>query len=506
MAADLTLLLEQARELVTRDKAPTPEELQDLLPEDVLARLLDAPVTQAMGPRLNRYIPWAPHPGPQTAFLLYDGQEALYGGQAGGGKSVALLTAAAQYVDVPGYRALLLRRTYKQLVKPDALIPLSKQWWSGTDAKWNESNKQWTFPSGAILEFGYLDSANDKYNYQGPAYDFVGFDELTQFPREDDYLYLFSRVRRDTSSTIPSRIRATANPGGPGHEWVKGRFIDNANPPERVYFPARLEDNPSLDAQEYDAKLQQLGAVEYARLRGGDWEIVPAGPLWGDEHFPVYGSDPRAMADGLYLFATMDCKGKLHTSRQVRSGESRVSIAMWGHAPGHLYLLDEEYGPWGLDDSMTALYALSARWPSCTDWLIENKALGPEVIRLARVGDKATGRRPILGVVPHNPTGDKDLRAEQIQTIILAGHVHVPDPHRYPWVKPWLSEIARAPSRPGDRQDTLVMAVEYKLKDKDALAQARDPEAMRRMLAGVTRKPAQTAPAGDLFSLMYGGG
>jgi hypothetical protein len=89
-------------------------------------------------------------------FLLLNNEEALYGGAAGGGKSDAMLMAALQYVDVPGYNAILFRRTFQDLALPESLMDRSLQWLGGSDAKWNSSTHTWTFPSGARLAFGYL--------------------------------------------------------------------------------------------------------------------------------------------------------------------------------------------------------------------------------------------------------------------------------------------------------------------------------------------------------------
>src|SRR6266508_6612551 len=106
-------------------------------------------------PPLARYCPnLATISEKQALFLLLDCREAFYGGAAGGGKSDALLMAALQYVDVPGYSALLLRRTYAELEKSDGLIPRADAWLSNTDARRHDGGKLWTFPSGARLEFG----------------------------------------------------------------------------------------------------------------------------------------------------------------------------------------------------------------------------------------------------------------------------------------------------------------------------------------------------------------
>ena len=149
----------------------------------------------------TRYIPHSPT-AKQLAFLLLDIPEALYGGAAGGGKSDALLMAALQYVSVPSYAALLLRRTYADLSLPGALMSRAFEWLIPTDARWKSSEKTWVFPSGATLTFGYLDHSGSEYRYQSSEFQFIGFDELTQF-RESQYRYLFSRLRRLADDSVP---------------------------------------------------------------------------------------------------------------------------------------------------------------------------------------------------------------------------------------------------------------------------------------------------------------
>lgn len=219
----------------------------------------------------------------QGAFLAYPTLEVGYGGAAGGGKSVALLMAALQYVDTPGYNALLIRRTFADLNKPDALIPMSHEWLAGTDARWNGQDHRWTFPSGATLSFGYCESDRDVYQYQGAAFSFVGWDELTQFG-ETPYLYLFSRLRRREGLPVPLRIRAGFNPGGIGHDWVRARFVDGQTD-QRRFVPAKLEDNRYLDQHSYEESLNKLDAVTRAQLRHGDWNVRPEGNLFKREWF-----------------------------------------------------------------------------------------------------------------------------------------------------------------------------------------------------------------------------
>lgn len=240
---------------------------------------------------------WSPHrPTPkQLAFLALDSKEALYGGAAGGGKSDALLMGGLEYVDVPGYAALLLRRTYAELSKSDGLIPRSHAWLANTAARWNDGLKQWTFPSGATLSFGYLDNPNDHYQYQSTAYQYVAFDELTHF-RENQYRYLFSRVRRPKGFPVPLRVRAGSNPGGVGHAWVYKRFVRGPLPAGRSFIPATLDDNPHLDKEAYEANLEELDPVERARLRHGDWLVQREGLVYPGFEACVVDRIPEGLA------------------------------------------------------------------------------------------------------------------------------------------------------------------------------------------------------------------
>jgi predicted phage terminase large subunit-like protein len=247
---------------------------------------------KALVPRLNKYIPFFPS-APQAAFLLTNQMEVLYGGAVGGGKSVALLMAALQYVDIPGYAALLLRRTYKELALPGALLDLSHQWLDNTDARFHTDTTTWHFPSGASLVFGYIEREADLQRYQGSAYLFIGFDELTQIPEERLYTYLFSRLRSGHTN-IPWRIRAATNPGGPGGAWVYQRFFSEAaKKAGRIFIPAKVTDNPFIDQAAYMKSLENLDELTKAQLLEGRWDIVQRGEYFSRDNFVLLPSRPE---------------------------------------------------------------------------------------------------------------------------------------------------------------------------------------------------------------------
>ncbi len=234
-------------------------------------------------------VPWTPNPK-QREFLSLHCREVLYGGSVRGGKSGALLLAALQYVHVPGYAAIIFRRTYPELLGADGLIEQSHRLLDGTGARWVKSELTWVFPSTATLRFGHIQHEDDKLQYHGQAFQFIGFDELTHFT-ESMYTYLFSRCvppaagARPELARVPLRVRGTTNPGGPGHKWVKARFAirdDGSQDAERAvnhetgeprpFIRATLQDNAAnVNVEEYRRGLTNLDAATRANLEFGRW-------------------------------------------------------------------------------------------------------------------------------------------------------------------------------------------------------------------------------------------
>lgn len=228
---------------------------------------------------------WTPHrPWPkQQQWIDLDVLESTYGGAAGGGKTDALLASALRFVDVPGYAALILRRTYPDLALPGAIMDRSHAWLDNTRASWNDRDKCWTFPSGSRLQFGYCDTEPDLARYKSAEFQFIGIDEVTEWP-EQWATFLFSRLRRLAGSPIPLRFRAATNPDGLGAPWVRerygiveGKLIEDPiwKTSNRVFWPARAEDNPSIDLPAYEEALAAMAGgrdgVKWKQLRWGLW-------------------------------------------------------------------------------------------------------------------------------------------------------------------------------------------------------------------------------------------
>ena len=265
--------------------------------------------------------------------MLAPQREVLFGGAAGGGKSEAGLHAAAQYVDHPKYSGIIFRRSFSDLNLPGALIDRSKEWWSNTGAKWNARDHQWTFPSGATLQFGYMETDNHKYRYQSAEFQFIFFDELTQF-KEDHYTYMLSRLRRtEGMGGVPLRMRGASNPGGIGHEWVRDRFIDNPTD-DRLFIPSYLVDNPFLDTEEYTSNLMELDAVTRAQLLEGSWEVTPSGGLFKTEYFRYAETLPRQYE---YLVRFWDTAATPET--EGKDPDYTVGVLM-GYANQRYYILN----------------------------------------------------------------------------------------------------------------------------------------------------------------------
>lgn len=235
---------------------------------------------------------WAPFSEPQQSLVRCPVDEIFFGGARGGGKTDAMLGKFALKQKLYGKDAIgvFFRKTREDLKEA---IERSKDIYGPLGAVYNEQRKQWTFLSGARLKFEYLERDKDAQNYQGHSYTDLFFEEITNWPSPDPINKLRATLR--SGAGVPCQFHATGNPGGPGHQWVKARYIDPApegwkilweefeNPftgekveLSRVFIPSKLSDNPTLMADPgYIARLYQSGSKELVRAwLHGDWDVI----------------------------------------------------------------------------------------------------------------------------------------------------------------------------------------------------------------------------------------
>jgi len=382
----------------------------------------------------------------QKVFLRTYALEALFGGAAGGGKSSALLMAALQYVDVPGYSAILFRRTYADLALPGAIMDRFQSWMaSEEDVRWNANNYTAVFPSGARISFGYLNNQQDYLRYKGAEFQFIGMDEVTEI-RESDYRYMFSRLRRPSSgplAKVPLRMRCASNPAP---NWVRQRFIVEGRETGRIFVPSKLTDNPGIDAASYRQTLQALDPVERRRLEEGDWWSTTLGSLFDRESFilldqneiPEISSAARAVrfwdlaatepsqsnpdpdwTVGTLMLFDRGIAYVLDVKRaRVRGEKVEQLVAQTAYEDGHHVAIRMEQEPGS-----------------------SGKALVDQYARYVVPGYDFVGNRA---------TGDKVTRARPFAAAVANGNVRVV---RGPWLTEWLDEFASFPeAAPHDDQ------------------------------------------------------
>lgn len=237
----------------------------------------------------------------QSLVYMSEATEILYGGAAGGGKSFLMRAIGIDMCwNVPGIQVYLFRKNYNDLVSTHlynagGLLEMLNPYTQAGHIRWTGGEKKFfRFWNGATLYLRHIDNESDVLKYQGAEIHVLLMDELTHFS-EYEYRYLRSRVRlggfappENYAKKLP-RIISGANPGGPGHQWVKRTFIDSQQPMDivqqpdeeggmlRQFIPAKLSDNPTMEANDptYRAKLAGLGSPDLVKaMLDGDWDIT----------------------------------------------------------------------------------------------------------------------------------------------------------------------------------------------------------------------------------------
>lgn len=286
--------------------------------------------------------------------------EVLYGGAAGGGKSDALIMEALRQVDNPNYIAIIFRKTFPECRE---LIKKSLKFYKRAfpRAKYNSTSHTWKFPSGAIIMFGSMPNRDDYLKYQGHEYAYIGFDELTHFTFEE-YNYLISR-NRSSDPTIRCYMRATANPGGIGHGWVKERFITampanttaeqvlKVDAPDgsviestttKRFVPSSVFDNPMLRNTSYVTNLALLPEARRKALLYGDWNSFEGQVFteWKDN------PDGYITRQNTHVIEPFEIPSHWRRYRSFDFGYSKPFAVQWWavDTDGRVYLYRQLYG------------------------------------------------------------------------------------------------------------------------------------------------------------------
>lgn len=411
-------------------------------------------------PRLTKFIAQHPHAKQHATMLLNHVKEGLYGGAGGGGKSSWLLMEALQYADVPGYNALLLRRTFKQLEMPESMLYRAKAWLKphARVVHWRGDNWRFEFlESGATLSFGYLSHDRDRDNYDSAEFQFIGFDELTQFP-EEHYRFMFSRLRRLKGRNIPLRVRAATNPGNVGHLWVKQRFLLTKDS-DRFFMPAYMHDNPALDMAAYMASLQQLDPVTRLQRMYGDWDAEQEGSRFKRAWFKQFvNQEPAGCTYTRYWdFAATDGGGDYTVGAKIgRSSDGQYFVS---------HIVRGQWGPLEVKNILNATAMMDGK--KCRIRMEQEGGSSGKMIVADYV--RMLAGYDVKGI---RSTGEKMLRWNPFAAQAEAGNVIIVNG---PWNLEFLDELCAVPNATHDDQ-------------ADAAAGAfMDLALMKRIFVGVER-------------------
>ena len=449
-----------------------------------------------------------PQAGRQEEFLSSPADIVIYGGAAGGGKTWALLLDPLRDIRVPGFRALIFRRTYADVVKPGGLWDEAAKIYPLVGGKGSRDNMEWRFPSGAVIAFGHLQSEENLYRYDGAQVALLAFDQLEHFS-ERAFWYL--QMRNRTTCGVVPRLRATCNPPDPRDEgaswlpkllsyWISedgyanmkragkivwiARYNDkiitsesrnellnnypDIQPLSMTFIPATVYDNKILlqNDPNYLARLQALPYIERERFlgdmrRGGNWKIsAEAGKVFNSAWFQVV----RAVPDGGIEVRGWDFAATQKTLRNTdpdytasvkirQVGDYYYVVDLWHdrHSAGEIDAVVSHLVERDLMMSASSGTRYRVRWE------IEPGSAG--IRESERLKRELAGRFGLIDANGTAITGDKIQRARAFAAAAEAGKVRV---LAAPWTEIFLSELHGFPDR---RHDDIVDAASLAFND-----------------------------------------
>lgn len=307
---------------------------------------------------------WEPQPGSQKLFLSCPIFECLYEGTRGPGKTDALLMDFVQHVGQgygPAWRGILFRKEYKELAD---VIAKSKKWFKQIFPKArfleSKSDYKWIFPDGEELLFRSAKTPDDYWNYHGHEYPWIGWEELTNWANSKLYLDMMS-VCRSSAPGLPRKYRATANPYGVGHNWVKARFVDPVPPGniisddegrERVRLHGTIFENKILLNADPGYLLNLQSITDKNKKRAwlyGDWDIIAGGMFDDVFRRDIHVIKPFQIPSSWYFDRSFDW-GSSHpfaVGWWAESDGSQITLADGTHKTfprGTLFRIAEWYG------------------------------------------------------------------------------------------------------------------------------------------------------------------
>jgi predicted phage terminase large subunit-like protein len=371
--------------------------------------------------------------------------DVLFGGSRGGGKSDGLLGDFANHAQRWGKfaRGILFRRSYDELEEVERR---ALELYPAIGAVYRIGKRTFFFPNEASLKLRYLDRDADAQRYQGHNYTWAGIDEMGNFAASDPIDKIRATLR--SAAGVRCMFRSTANPGGPGHTWVKNRYIDPAPPMTpfldltsqaiRIFIPSRLEDNRMLMANDpgYQDRLRDSGPpwLVAAWLKG-DWNATPEGGIIKAEWFQRYRTAP-AQGQILEVVQSWD------TAYKAEQINDPSVCTTWAVTRTGLYLLDTFRKRMEYPALKRAVASLTEHWrPQAV--LIEDKASGQSLIQELR-------NSSLIPVIAIEPEKDKVTRMNAVSAMFEAGRVFLPQ--AAPWLIEYEIELTTFPLSAHDDQ------------------------------------------------------